>query len=313
MKIDKEPAVETAASTPGALRAMLSGIVDYGGLFPPARLDMATTVANYARYLAGPDAWMLGRLVIPAERLDEFDEHARPHLPTEKDAEPWQLAALVAPAGDPRLAADLERVAGFNALHAGPDHGGASIAVIELKPGDASAVDDALDAIPDDWFPFFELPAGADPRGLIAALAGSDAGAKIRTGGLEPAAFPSPQDVARFIAGCRGAGVPFKATAGLHHVLRHRNGAIGADEFGFLNVFVAAALAFRAKLNEAALREILVEKSLDAFTFQEHALRWRHHELSIEQIDETRMKFAVSFGSCSFDEPLENLRGAGLA
>ncbi len=311
MKIDKEPAVRTGTPTPGALRAMLSSIVDYGGLFPPARLDMATTVANYARYLAGEGAWMLGRLVIPAPRLDEFQEHAGPHLPGDGE-EPWQLAALVAAAGDPALAADLERVAAFNAAHA-EGAGRASIAVIELKPGDAGAVDEALDAIPDDLFPFFELPAGADPRGLIAALAGSDAGAKIRTGGLEAAAFPSPQDVARFIGGCAGAGVPFKATAALHHLVRHRNTSIRADEFGFLNVFVAGALAFQAKLGEPALREVLTETSPDAFQFQEDGLRFRHHELSIEQIGDARMRFAISFGSCSFDEPLENLREAGLA
>ena len=40
-----------------AIRALLTGSIDYAGLFPPAGLDMASAVENYARYRAGPDAW----------------------------------------------------------------------------------------------------------------------------------------------------------------------------------------------------------------------------------------------------------------
>jgi hypothetical protein len=49
-------------------RALMHGIVDYAGLFPPASLDMPKTVANYARYRSGEDRWALGRLVVPLKR-----------------------------------------------------------------------------------------------------------------------------------------------------------------------------------------------------------------------------------------------------
>ena len=43
-----------------SLRALLTGVVDYAGLFPPARLPLDEAIRNYARYRQGSDAWMLG-------------------------------------------------------------------------------------------------------------------------------------------------------------------------------------------------------------------------------------------------------------
>jgi hypothetical protein len=74
-----------------SMRALLSRLIDYAGLFPPAKLDMATTISNYARYREGDDAWMLGRLIVPASRLDEFEEAAQTALrqpPSGADPDP---------------------------------------------------------------------------------------------------------------------------------------------------------------------------------------------------------------------------------
>ncbi|MHC4101702.1 MAG: hypothetical protein ACYSW1_12570 [Planctomycetota bacterium] len=292
----------------GSLRALLAGVVDYAGLFPPAKLDMPQTVSNYADDLGGPDSWMLGRLIVPAGRLNEFERQAEGRLPTESGAEPWHLSALVAPADDPQLDTDLQRVCAFNEAHAAAGRGLATIRTIELRAGTADAIESALNLIPDELFPFFELSAAQDPRGLMAALAGSDAGAKVRTGGLEPQAVPKPEHLARFIAACSAAGLPFKATAGLHHPLRHDSPAHRSKEFGFLNVFVAAVLADKAGLGEQDLPAILADESPDAFAFHDDELRYRDHALATDQVAEARLKFAISFGSCSFAEPRERLR-----
>ena len=79
---------------PRSLRALLHGLIDYAGLFPPARLDMQSAVANYARYLEGNRAWMLGRFVVPSSRLEEFERAAAALLPKVRDVEPWALALL---------------------------------------------------------------------------------------------------------------------------------------------------------------------------------------------------------------------------
>ena len=83
----------------GSLRELLRGLIDYAGLFPPARLDMAATVDRYAQELRGSEAWMVGRIIIPAGRLDEFEEHAGALFPRDAAAEPWRVSALTAPAG----------------------------------------------------------------------------------------------------------------------------------------------------------------------------------------------------------------------
>ncbi|MHC5024897.1 MAG: hypothetical protein ACYTGG_13505 [Planctomycetota bacterium] len=288
-------------------RALLEHLIDYAGLFPPAALDMEPAVRNFGAYLESPDAWLLGRLIVPVARLDEFEQHAAGSLPRDAEADPWRISALTVPAGDERLVADLDRIATFNEHHAAAGRGRAVIDVIELRGRDSTSIETALDRLPDEIFPFFELPIEDDPRGLIATLVGSDAGAKVRTGGVTADLYPKPEHLARFIAACAAADVPFKATAGLHHPLRHHSEAVGADEFGFLNVFIGAALAWNGRLDAPALEDVLTETSPDALRFEPDGLAWCEHRLTCAEIEDARLSFAVSFGSCSFDEPREDL------
>jgi hypothetical protein len=294
-----------------SLRALLTGIIDYAGLFPPAALGMAATVRHYAKERAGPDAWMLGRLIVPVARLDEFEREATRLLPREPESEPWLISALASPAGDARLRDDLQRITVFNEKHAEADAGSAVIDLIELRAESAAAIDEAIHQLPEDFFAFFEIPIEEDPRGLVAALVGGGAGAKVRTGGPRAANVPSPQHLAQFIAACASAEVPFKATAGLHHPLRHESRAIGGPEFGFLNVFLAACLA-RQGASAADLASLLTESSPDAVEIDDLSIGWREHRFRLDQIESCREQVAASFGSCSFDEPRQFLRDLGL-
>ncbi len=298
--------------SPSSVVALMSNLIDYAGLFPPAKLDMATTVRNYADYLSSSEAWMLGRLLVPAGRLDEFDSCAASLLPHDDEAEPWRISCLTAPAGERPLDDDLQRIALFNDQHAAPDAGLAMIDVIELRADSAQKIDDALDMIPDELFAFFELPIEDDPRGLIAALAGGDAGAKVRTGGVTADATPAVAPLARFIGACAFANVPFKATAGLHHPIRHHDDSVGARVFGFLNVFVGACLAHEVQFDQALFADLLDDESSSSFRFDAEGLVWREHRLSHDQISNARDHFAISFGSCSFDDPRDGLRKLNL-
>jgi len=183
-------------------------------------------------------------------------------------------------------------------------------------------VDTAVEAIPDELYPFFELPAellrGGDCRGFVAALAGHMAAAKVRTGGVTTDAFPAPQDVATFLVACQGAGVPFKATAGLHHPIRcfrpltySENSPQGAMH-GFLNVLLMTGFA-RESFRVGVLEEIMEEEFEEVFTFNDKGVFWRgEHFLPTTHLDRVRRKGMVAFGSCSFDEPVEDLRSLGL-
>ena len=304
----EDQAKQIQGQSPRSVVALMSNLIDYAGLFPPATLDMPMTVRNYADYLSSSEAWMLGRLLVPAGRLDEFERCAASLLSRDDEAERWRISCLTAPAGDRQLDDDLQRIALFNDQHAAPDAGLAMIDVIELRADSAQKIDDALDMIPDELFAFFELPIEADPRGLIAALAGGDAGAKVRTGGVTADATPAPAPLARFIGACASANVPFKATAGLHQPIRHHDDSVGASTFGFLNVFVGACLAHEVQVDQVLLADLLDDESSSSFRFDSDGFAWREHRLSHDQITDARDHFAVSFGSCSFDEPRDGLR-----
>ena len=299
-------------SSSGSVAALTSKLIDYAGLFPPAKLDMPTTLSNYANYLTCSEAWMLGRLIVPSGRLDEFELCAASFLPHEEGAEPWRISCLTAAAGDEQLAADLDRITIFNHEHASRTSGLVLIDVIELRGDSSQKIDSALDIIPDELYAFVEMPVDHDPRGLIAALAGGDAGAKVRTGGLTADAFPSPTNLARFICACASAHVPFKATAGLHHPLRHHNDTVAAKMFGFLNVFVAGCLAYEVALDQRIVTDVLDDEASASFKFDDQGLAWGEHRISLNQVTNARNHFAVSFGSCSFDEPRDELRELNL-
>lgn len=295
---------------PGTLMSLLDGVIDYAGLFPPANCDMEEMVSNFARGLSSEADWMLGRVIIPLSKLDAFEHAVSSLLPTEDHEDPWCLSVLVSSAGSERLEADIETLALFNERHCEPGNGLALADVIELKGPSSEAIDDALDLMPDDLFPFFELDAEQDVRGLLAALAGSDAAAKMRTGGVTPELNPSTETVARFIHQCVLAGVPFKATAGLHHPLPNENASVPAHQQGFLNVFAASALAQSENLDVDQIVEVL--DMIEGFSFDPDIMTVGQYSLSREQIEDSRAMMAISFGSCSWQEPLDDLRALGF-
>ncbi len=302
--------------TPSTIHALMARLIDYAGLFPPAKLDMPATVRNYADYLASPDAWMLGRLIVPVARLDEFEAAAVNALRQSAMDEtgPWQISALTASAGTAELDADLDRIWKFNQQHEDDDNGLALIEIIELKADGVAAIENAMEKIAGGIRPFFEIDVvgGRDPTALIEAMAAGDCGAKVRTGGVTADLYPSSANLARFIHACAAANVPFKATAGMHHPLRHHSEAIGASEHGFLNVFLAAALALTDELDVNEIQELLEERSIDAIDVGDDVIEWRGRRLRDDSIEDVREEFAISFGSCSFDEPREDLRELGL-
>lgn len=299
-------------SMPSTLSVLLDGLIDFAGLFPPAQLEMKPMVEAY--HQAGIDArgWMLGRVIVPACRLGEFEAAAAALLPDEEEADPWCLSVLTRPCGSEHLAEDLAAIEAFNVAHSTPQAGRAIIDVIELKGDSAQLIDDTLDQLPDDLFPFVEVSASSDVRGLLAVLAGSDAGAKIRTGGVTSDLYPSVDELARFIVAASQSGVPFKATAGLHHPLPNDNPSVPARQHGFLSVFLSAAIARCHELDAESLSELLRISDPDAFCFGDVQARLGGYAISQDDIEECRLGFAISFGSCSVQEPWDDLAAIGL-
>ncbi len=290
-----------------SLRALVAGLVDYAGLFPPAALAMSDAVARYAEYLDSPDAWMLGRLVVPVARLDELSTESARYTGSRRA--PWRLSAL---AGDD-VQADAAAISDFNARHVGR----LAIDVAEAKAATVERIAQVASALGTGLALFVEVPHDADPRDLLAAVKHHGARAKIRTGGVTADAIPTAAQIARFIARCAELHLPFKATAGLHHPLRaehhltYRPDSPSATMFGFLNVFVAAVLAAEGARRDE-LEQVLEERAASAFTFAANGLRWRDHHVALDQVARARETFAVAFGSCSFREPVDDLQELAL-
>ena len=165
---------------------------------------------------------------------------------------------------------------------------------------------------------YFEVPLGPGAEERLDAIAVAGAGAKVRTGGLEPRAFPAAEELASFLFACSERQVPFKATAGLHHPFRSAHGlgeeAAGAEVVmhGFVNLAVAACLLHAGVIGMREVIEVLEERDAGSFVFEEGGLAWHGRRVKVPEIREARRSFFRSFGACSFEEPVEGLVEAGV-
>ncbi len=296
-----------------ALDSLLRGAIDYAGLFPPAGLGMAEAVSNYASYRAGEHAWALGRFVLPVSRLAEFESAAESLLPRGPGSTAWRVAALIGK----DAGADLHALGEFNCSHAADGAGSVAADVVEGKADSADAIAGLLGKVPRYMQAYVEVPIGRDPAPLIEAIGRAGGRAKVRTGGITADAFPPAADLVRFIRACLAAGVPFKATAGLHHPLRadyrltYEPGSACGTMFGFLNLFLAAAFMAEG-MSDRDAELLLEERDRSTLRFEADGVEWRGQRVEADAIRRSREAGIVSFGSCSFTEPIGDLASLGL-
>ena len=291
-----------------SVQALLTGAIDYAGLFPPSQLSMEEAVLNFARYRASQESWLLGRFIVPVARLDELKEAASPIVEHEK--EPWRISALAAE----DIYDTFRRLTRFNEQNSGGFH----VDTLEVKANTVSKIENTVDAMPGGVKAFFEIGLGQNFAELIATLAIDRQHAKIRTGGVKPDEFPGSRDIIRFVRTCLAGTVPFKATAGLHHPIRcfrpltYAEGGPSGTMHGFLNMFLMTGYA-RESYKPDTLEELMEEEFGEVFHFDELGVTWRGENfLSNWQLERLRRLGIQSFGSCSFEEPVEDLKALGL-
>ena len=296
-----------------AIRTLLTESIDYAGLFPPAGLDMATAVENYARYRREPASWALGRFVVPVSRLHEFEAAAARHTSESSADRPWRLALLAGP----DLAGEMDLAAGFNRRHSASGALAVLGDTIEVKASSVGGIEDIMRRIPRSLQAYVEVPIDRDPRDLLVTVAGLGGRAKVRTGGVTRDAFPTTSDLIRFLRRCVQAGLPFKATAGLHHPLRAAYRLTYAEDspsgtmFGFLNLMLAVAF-LRSGMEEEEVARVLEEGDPDALQADDSGMVWRNHRLDSRALRDARELGMISFGSCSFTEPIADLEALNL-
>jgi hypothetical protein len=312
---------------PQTLLTLTDDLIDYAGLFPPAALNMSDSVSRYMRYLQTDEAPMLGRFICRASQLAEMSKYAGILMPgtagtsgyreMSNISDPWRVSVVV----DGTLDEALDAIDTFDERHSVEDNGLAKIDAIEIKVNNAQEIDDIIEGIPDDLLPFFEVPVNTDVRGMIAAIAGESAqggaAAKMRCGGITPEAIPTSEQIAAFVHACALGDVKFKATAGLHHPVRAEQALTyeanppRAVMHGFLNVFLAAAFVKHGGMSLDATIDLLNETDPSTFVFTDQHAAWRDTRIGLIDLARSRESFALSFGSCSFEEPVADLRTLG--
>ena len=286
----------------------MTGLIDYAGLFPPASLDIETALRNFAGYLESEDGWMLGRYVVPAAQLNRVVLH------------PGFRCSVVVSPGVSRE--ELEQLRAFTGrvemmetrladIAGSPDQVSDQLLRLKTRLGQAGLQGVQL---------FVEAGSAEPAAAAIAAFNSSGSGGeiignvgyKLRCGGVEKQAFPTPERVAEVIGICRGHDIPMKFTAGMHHPLYNYSPEIGIMQHGFINIFSAALLVWGCNLSIDEIVKCLHDETARHFHFTEESFSWHGKTISASEIKKLRRSKVISFGSCSFAEPVEGLHLLGF-
>jgi hypothetical protein len=301
-----------------SLSTLLTHSIDYAGMFPPCSLVLEAALQNQAQYVRDPDAWMLGAFVLPIEKFDAAVEN----LSLFDREHPLRISALgMRTANRDEFLAALEiateKIRSFSAEHVDL----VSARQLEmLLPQDVDLVllakmGSILKSL--ELQAFWETPVDSaeETIALLAehnsATGAAQFGYKLRTGGVTADAFPASQQIARALVAAAKQRVPIKFTAGLHHPIRQFRDEVKTKMHGFLNVLGAAILAAEHEWDEQQTSKMLEDENGASFSFSDALFAWREWKIATDQI-KTRRKLVTSFGSCSFDEPREDLRALNL-
>lgn len=309
-----------------SLKNFCSKMIDYAGLFPPASLELGQAFHNFVFYRQGEFKWMLGKFIIPVSKLSALGG-----ILDEMKIEGIMPLSVLGSGGESisefnnNFSSDIKKIQAFNIKYSTV----ISIDAFEVRLPKALFEKDDNDEMLDliisvtaeleaslgkEVPVFYEVTLSEDYEEeiirAVETIASLDKGCgyKLRTGGTEPAAFPEPAVIAFAIMTCCEFNVPMKCTAGLHHPIRHYNEEVKANMHGFMNVFAAGILAYTNNLDEEELLEVLSDDDPFEFVFGDSGFVWNELEVSNLQITEARDKFMLSYGSCSFDDPIEDLK-----
>ncbi|TDQ49287.1 hypothetical protein [Actinorugispora endophytica] len=294
---------------PGAAAILLRGLVDDAGLFPPTALPMGRALARHRADRTTAHPMLAGRFLCPvsrwAELCDSLGEADRIDVGLILDTEQGLVDG--SRVEDPRVRVthyetrapgiDVGKAARYLRTAAGP--------APRQRRGFFSRRAERPDRTPAAGPPvYFEFDRGGEGRANIAGLAGAPGlGAKVRCGGADAELFPGPEELSEFIAACAEHGVPFKATAGLHHAVRHTDPTTGFTHFGYLNLLLATAMAVTGDGPNRVRRALVVtdpDELVDRVGGLDEATAARTRELF------------VGYGSCSTRDPVADAEGLGL-
>lgn len=311
----------TSRACSQAAQALFSGMIDYAGLYPPAELEVREALSNYKTYRAGRDAWILSRFVTSLSQL----ERVASELSAQSDSAIRPGISFVS--RDP--VGELGKV-----LIALPK--GGRVEVVEAAlPGEANVIqklndcEDLLCRIDDPQAltsVFYEVTLSdswdRDFARLVEAINVKKSsthrllGCKLRCGGVEPHMVPPVERLGRAISLCAEAAIPVKFTAGLHQPFRHvsqrsTSEAPVIQTHGYMNVYFASLLAYGKGASREEIAAVIAEDHVLDPEFNDEGMTWLGYRIMTEELIKLRKLSVLSFGSCSFEEPIEAARARG--
>ncbi len=299
-----------------SLQALLTSSIDFAGMFPPCSLALEPALQNHASYVHSPEAWMLNTFVLPVQQFNS----ARPLLSNFDPLHPLSVTALGPKSANMDSFLDaLEEV--DVAIRSFSKYNADLVSIAQLEmflPDDVEQVClQEAKAIVGNLPVFWEAPPDKAEK-TIALLAKHNSdqdvatfGYKLRAGGVTADAFPTSAQIARALVKAGTHQVAIKFTAGLHHPMRQFREEVKTKMHGFLNVLGAALLTAEHEwdVNQAVM--MLEDEDPESFSFTDDIFAWRDWKIDTERL-KSRRRFVRSFGSCSFDEPRDDLRALNL-
>jgi hypothetical protein len=265
---------------------LFCGLCDDAALFPPGNVALGDAVQAHVAFADAPYADMVGPFVVSAISLHSLAEHTRACS---------EMVQIVVTASVPAIQRTLADVDGMT---------GVRLTALDIALGQEMAAGQVVPTIRNalagrEVTVYVEVPRDSRRNAVVRELAAGGLRAKLRTGGIKADLYPDERELAGSLVALATAGVPFKATAGLHHAMRNTDPQTRFEQHGFLNLLVAAQAASEGAPVDTVAR-ILAER--------DPAIVVAH----VAKLDaEVRTAFR-SFGTCSVNEPRDELIELGL-
>ncbi|KRC53054.1 MULTISPECIES: hypothetical protein [unclassified Nocardioides] len=262
-------------------------LLDDAAVFPPGNLPLAEAVVAHRAHRASWYADLVGPLVVPAAALDDLVDEGPLDVavvaPLDQLATvlAWDVPGIRVVAVEVTLPSDLPAdavLAELGRRNSRLDEEASSSKREFHRPAGETPV-------------FVEIPRDERRDAVIADLAGSSYRAKLRTGGVRADLYPDEAELAAAVVALTRAGVPFKATAGLHHALRNTDPETGFEQHGFLNLLAATAAA-EAGAGVEDVAALLAIRDAD-------------------RLPATTGSLLGSIGTCSITDPVDELTALG--
>ena len=272
----------------------IAGLVDDAGLFPPTELSMPDAIARHREDEANGSVVHTDRMLVAASRVGELLDAL--------DDRPLDVGLVVDVPLD--QARDV-----VQRLHDDPRTELGAVEIRLAAGGDdpqaaVRAITDTFAALPPRVAVYVEVPLDDHLDDTLAALGDARLGAKVRCGGVKAEMFPSTDQLVRFLQGVVREGLPFKATAGLHHAVRYTDEQTGFAHHGFLNLLVGTQRAVECR-PAAEIAEVLTSTDGEQLA--------RDITAADELVDDQVREHFVAYGSCDTRAPLADLQAVGLA